>query len=647
MRHIPAAKRIIATCSCLFLLAGIFFVSCSKDADAASFMTSMESVDSFIKNGDVSEAMRILKKSEKKAYSSFARIGIYRRYMTLGEEKRAERVLQMGLKKLPDNPELSAVYGTFLLRHGRLDEAIAVSEILEGTKYGSIRSEAVLKKLLQTENLASANSPLFSLEFSSAYYDMYVGTSDARWLRNCALIYLLRGEYAMSSSLQVDELSDSEDALFWATVQYDSAHYDIAVRNLRSVTSPLLAGSAALLASDAYMMLDDEESAEKVRADYLSSLSPLSKVNPSLSVNSALYAFRHAQYRVAYEHLLDALVSDPDFIPALITYGKLSWQDSRPVFMTELEKALRKTSLRTNLMREYDERPKFTVSDALYRMEETLERESRAGLRHNDDLIVERLSLYLKDNPDLTLTQKTAALWSELEQNELGTNLYPAHLVQFVVQKLLSYGLIDEARSLFMNYIDAKFDLNYRKQASEAGSEDEVKTDIFGGEKIIKVPVIPESVARLAFGDRAADKTERMEIWEVEFAAYFSLLDKNISAAKRLYEYVVFETGGVKTANAAGDIISVSPLSAPSSAANLAMIYSSLGERKRALLLYSLAAGKSKSSETKSKLLYRVAQIQANTGNVLDAKASLTYSISLDPSNADARLLKRQLEVSK
>ena len=639
------AVRKIAFVSLLFLLAGIFFASCAH-SDDASFMSAMESIDIFIKNGDASEAMRLLKKSEKKAYSSFARIGIFRRYMQMGEEKRAEAVLERGLKKLPENPELSAVYGHFLLRRNRLAESIAITKVLEGTKYGSIRAEAMMKQILQGDGLSGISTPFLSREFSSAYYDMYVGTDDARWLRNCALLSLLQGDYTLAASLQ-DTLRDSEDALFWAYVQYDAGNFDIAARNLRSVTSPLLRSSAALLESDAYMMLSDEESAEAARTEYIASVANSTAVQPSIFVNSSLYAFRHEQYRKSYEYLLDALMNEPDFIPALITYGKLSWQDSRPVQMSELEKALRKTSLRTTSMREYDERPKFTIADALYRMQETLERESRAGLRHDEDLIVERLSLYLKDNPDLTLTQKTAAIWSELEQNELGTNLYPSHLVQFSVQKLLSYGLIDEARALFMNYIDAKFDLNYRKQATDAGTTEDVKTDIFGGEKTEAVPVIPESVARLAFGDRAADKSDRMEIWEVEFAAYFSLLERNISAAKRLYEYVVFETGGVKRANASGEIMSVSPLSASSSAANLAMIYSSTGERQKALALYSLAAGKTKSLQIKSRLLYRLAVIQADMGDVNSAKTSLTYSLSLDKTNADARLLKRQIDLSK
>ncbi|MCR4821819.1 MAG: hypothetical protein K5873_02985 [Treponema sp.] len=604
-------------------------------------MKDLESVDIFIKNGDTGEAMSLLKKAEKKAYSSFARIGVYRRYMTLGEEKRAENVLTKGLKKLPDNEELSAVYGHFLLRHDRLSEAVKVTACLEGGQYGSIRSEALMKTLLETENITDLSSPLFSLGFTSTYYDMYVGTNDSRWLRNCALIYLLSGDYSMASSLQ-RELEDSQDALFWAYVQYDSANYDMAAENLKMVTSPLLRESAALLASDAYMMLDDEESAENEREIFIKGQNASSA--PALYVNSSLYAFRHQKYRQAYEYLISALIAEPDFIPALISYGKLSWEDSQPVEMSALEESLRKTSLRTNKMREYDERPKFTIADALYRMDETLERESKAGLKHNDDLIVERISLYLKNHPELNLTQKTVCIWEELERNRLGTNLYPSHLVQFAVQKFLSYGLFEEGRELFMNYIDAKFDLNYRQQSSEAGSKDSVQTDIFGGEKIVKIPLIPESVARLAFGDRAADKTDKMEVWEVEYAAYFSLLEKNISAAKRLYEYVVFETGGVKSANSSGNISSVSSLASPSSAANLAMIYSSWGERNKAMSLYSLAAGKAKSSQIKSKLLLRLAKLQIDSGDEESALTSLKYSLLLDMSNADARLLKRQIE---
>ena len=74
------------------------------------------------------------------------------------------------------------------------------------------------------------------------------------------------------------------------------------------------------------------------------------------------------------------------------------------------------------------------------------------------------------------------------------------------------------------------------------------------------------------------------------------------------------------------------------------MIYSSTGEQKRALALYSLAAGKTRSPQMKSKLLYRAAKIQVDSGDFEGAQTSLRYSLSLDMSNADARLLKRQID---
>lgn len=620
---------------------GIFFVSCSNDMSSQSFMKMMELSDSYIKNGEMTEAVKILKKSEKKAVTPISRMGIYKRYLVLGEEKLAEKIIQNALKKYPENLELNAVYGTYLLRKNRLDEAVQISAILEGTKYGSVHSEAVLKKLLAVKE-DEASDVLYSRQISPVYYDIYATTDDVRWLRNCAMTYLLRGEYTRASDLQPETFADSEDALFWSYVQYDSGNYDIAVRNLPEVKSDLLRGAAASLASDAYMMMDDADGAEAARAEYMNRAKSFVKIGPALSVNSALWAYNHGEFKRAYDLLLDSLIEKPDFIPGLITYGRLAWEDSLPREITALEKAVRETELRTRAMREYDERPKFTISDAIYRMDQLIESDLENGKTANGDLIVERLSLYLKNNESLPLKTKTALIWAVLEKNQEGTNLYPAHLVQFAVQKLLSFGLFDDARNLFTNYITAKFFAEKTEEQQLMAKK--IETDIFGGEKLVRMPVIPEAIAKLAFGDKAADCAEKMEIWEVEFAAFFALKDDNITAATRLYEYVLFETGGVKTANANGEIISVSPLAAPSSAANLGMIYSSRGYLKRALNLYTQAAGRTRSKVTKSRLLYRVAKIQEGSGRISDAKLSVAYSIALDPSNADARLLRTQLE---
>lgn len=629
----------------LTLFAGFWLGSCAVKGDSKNFMSSMAGVDIFIKNGEVNDALKLLKKSEKKAFSSYARLGIYKRYLQLGEDKLALKTLEKACKKLPENPEILAVYGNYLFKNGKTSAALKITEKLSGTKYGSVHAEAMLKTLLEgnPENLKSAESPFFEKRISSDYYDIYAETGDSRWLRNCALIYLMAGDYKMASSLQPENLLDSDDALFWGFVQYDSGNYDIAVRNIGNVKSDLLTGTAASLASDAYAMLDDFGSAENVRRNYMERAKKFVKISPSLSVNSALYAYNHEDYPRAYELLTNAVFDYPDYVPGLLTYGKFAWLDSKPKEMTDLERALWKTPLRTMKMQKYDERPKFNLTDAISRMQEELEKQEKLGNSKSDfdDLIVEQLNLEMKKNEEIPLAQKTAMIWNALEKNSLGTNLYPPHLVQFCAQKLLSYGLTEDARNLFTNFVIEKFNLDAEQQKKN-GSGEQVKTDIFGGEKVVKTGVVSNEIARLAFGDKAAKVADKMEIWEVEFAAYFALLDGNITAAKRLYEYVNFETGGAKTANASGEYISVSPLCASSSSANLAMIYSSQGEKSKALNLYTLAAGKTNSKKTKSKLLYRIASIQIGMGRKDDARNSAAYAVNLDPSNADARLLLNQ-----
>lgn len=640
------ARKIIQILTVVFILfAGFLLASCAANDDSKNFMSAMTSVDIFIKNGDVNEALKLLKKSEKQAFSSYARLGVYKRYLQLGEDKRAQKTIEKAYKKLPDNPEIQAVYGNYLTRNGKIGDALKVTDKLDGTKYGSIRAEAMLKNFLEknSANLKEETSPLFEKEISSSYFDIYSETGDSRWLRNCALIYLMAGDYKMASSLQPENLENSDDALFWGFVQYDSGNYDIAVRNLENVKSDLNSAKAASLASDSYAMLDDFDSAEDARRNYMERAKKFVKILPSLSVNSALYAYNHEDYSRANELLMDAVFDFPDYVPGLLTYGKFAWEDSLPEETSDLEKSLRKTNLRTMKMQRYDDRPKFNLDDAISRMQEELEKETKLGEPKDkfDDLIVEQLNLEMKKNNEIPLAQKTAMIWNALEENSLGTNLYPPHLVQFCAQKLLSYGLTEDARNLFTNFVIEKFNLDAEQQKKN-GSGEQVKTDIFGGEKVVKTGVVSNEIARLAFGDKAAQVADKMEIWEVEFAAYFALLDGNISAAKRLYEYVNFETGGAKTANASGEYISVSPLCASSSSANLAMIYSSQGEKSKALNLYTLAAGKTNSKKTKSKLLYRIASIQIGMGKKDDARNSAAYAVNLDPSNANARLLLNQ-----
>ena len=612
----------------IFLVISVFClaVSCSKNNDESLYLSAMVSVDMHIRDGDLKEAFAVLKKSEKYASTSLERIGIYRRYMKLGEKRSAEKILVKGLKKNPGNLELSAVYGHFLMVENRLDESVKVSSALIGTKYGSIYSESAIKKIENAVKESGRRAGYLSKSLSGAYYDAYVATKNPQWLKNASLAYLASGEYSKAAALQ-PPVFDPKDALFWSFVQYDAGNFDLAISNLANVESPTVLSTS--LASDAYVMLNDADRAEKERELILENTID---VPTNIAVNSAIWAYNNEQYKKAYSLLMGVILSDKTFVPALLTYGKLAVADSKPIPMSDLELTLRQTSLRTNKMREFDERPRFLVSDALFRIDEAL-----SSGEKSEDLLVECVSLKLFQIKDAPAKQKMAILWEELENNTLGTNLYPPKLVQFVVQKLISYGEVESARELFSNYIKSKYllPLSFEKDAKDEIPA--VQTDVFGGERRISVQRITPAM-KMVFGDEVAKAASGMALWELEYAAYFSLLDGNASAAKQLYEFVLDE---------GGDFNSVATMTSSSSVINLAMICSSTGDKVQALSLYGLAAGKSREPELKSKILCRIAKVQLGMKNQQGALLSLDYAIALDPKNADARAIKRQIDVDK
>ena len=626
-------------CRALPFVLGIFFAefflfSCSNSTEPASFLSALDKVDSYIRTAQTSDALKLLNKTSKSAYSAYARIGIYRRYMTLGEKALAEKTLKKALKKIPQNLELSALYGVFLLRDGRLSEALSVSQCLSGTKYGSIYSECVLKTV-EKDFLHLLNPKM-----ASVFNDAYNATQDERWLINAVLPFLAAGDYANAASMQ--QSLESDFSLFWAQVQYDSGKFDLCIENLDRIKSSQISGATALLASDAYYRLGDFDSAEKERSKLLA-LSDLEynvQVPEILAVNSAIWSYNAKNYSRAYDLLSSIVLKNTDSVPALVTYGKFAWEDSFLHEEDNLERALRKARLRSLSMKQNDERPRFLIDDAIFRIDENIKKNKLAGKTAYDELIVEKLSLFLRANSNLPVENLCAEIWRTLEQNELGTDLYPPLLVNFAVDELLKYSRTDDARRLFSKYLDAR----YKMKDDSATKEDTVRYDIFGGEKKYTAPVVPDFVIKAAFGDRAAQYSNTMEIWEVETAAYFTLLDGNVNAARRLYEYALFETGGVKMLQKKDSIIAISPLAGVSSAMNLAMIYSSTGELEKSLSLYGLASGRTRDKQLKSKILYRTALVQNDLKNTNGAILSLDYAVSLDPLNAEARLFRKKLK---
>jgi tetratricopeptide (TPR) repeat protein len=387
------------------------------------------------------------------------------------------------------------------------------------------------------------------------------------------------------------------------------------------------------LASDAYVALGDFESAEALRAPQINARLHriVTELPCALFVNSALWAWNHEDYKRAYDLILTAVTTYPDDIPALVTYASLAYEQTKVPEQTDLEKTLRKTALRTKRMLAYDERPKMQVADALHRISDAIEKQRAADGVADGKLLAMRAFLTFALTPDMTPKARLAYIWHELELNEIQRNLYPPLLVQLAVHELLLQGQEEAARTLFENYLDARYVLTADDAEQTAATKKEVvQTDVFGGEKRVPPQVIPQEVLVAAFGDRAARHAHTLEVWEGETAAYFALVDKNVAAAKRLYEYVVYETGTDSRAEVA-------------SAANLAVICSSTGDKKRALELYGQAAGRSTDSVQKSTILYRSAVLQVAQGDERSAQVSLDYSLALNPANADARLLKRTL----
>lgn len=618
----------------IFLIAGFLFFSCSQNSKQSSFLSALDTVDSFIQLGQTDDALKLLKKTSKSAYSAYARIGIYRRFMTLGEKSLAEKILSDSLKKIPGNIEISAVYSHFLLREGRFDEALKIGSVLEGSKYGSIYAEAVLK--------SQKEKNLLLPQFSRIYGACYSSTGNEKWLVNAALPFVKNGNYSAAAALQKSVQSDFN--LFWAQVQFDAKNYDLCVENYENAQSKGFSSEnfeLTDLASDAFFMLGDYDSAEKERERLIfqAKTEKNADIPELIYVNSALWAYNAAQYSKAYDLLMTVIMRDSKNIPALITYGKFARADSVLEKQDLFERELRKTSLRTYSMRQKDERPKFLIRDAIFRIEQMLEWQKKNAQALSDELLVEKLSLWLAENSSLPQKKVESEIWKNLEINEIEKNMYPPALLHFAVNEFLNFGKKEDARLLFEKYLDARY-----KMKKTDVQDEKVEYDIFGGEKTYSAPPVPEFVTRAAFGDRAADYANTMETWEIETAAYFALLDNNISAARRLYEYALFETGGARTVEADGQIVSFSRLCAVNSAVNLAVIYASVGELKRALNLYGLASGRTKDKKLKSKILYRTALVQSDLQNKEGAILSLEYALSLNPMNADARLMLRKLK---
>ena len=571
-------------------------------------------VDIQIADNQFADAVKQLKKIEKQAYDVWSYIGIYKRYAQIGEDKLAEKLLKKALKKNSRNPELKAIYATLLLRQNRLDEAKKMAEDLHGTKYGSVYSEVVLKQAMAGETSDFYKDP----KYYSIYYDAYRGSLNPIWIRNCAIFNLKDGRFDSAASLLPASFADADDAYFWALVLFDAGKYYESVSALE-VSRSFLAdysvngGKRAYrtseikqiaLESDAYMAVSEMESAEAKRQELICQLDNFNRLSAEdenllsiIVVNSAVWAKNQYDDDSCADLLFYSVNRWPDNVAALILYSDFAYNSNLEREETMEIRNLRQNGISSVSMEKYDNRRKIPLSDAVYRLEQAMERTK------DPYLSIARLDLKYKTDNSFTVKEKTADLWLQMENNYTESEKYQALLVQYVLSFLLKTNQKDDARELFTKYVSTLYDFNAKED----------------------------------FWSQVGKNIALMDERTAEFAAWFATDEKKFDEALRIYEYCVYESGGILYEGI------VSPLVSTVSCMNLADIYFSTGKKDKALDLYGKAAGRESKNYLRSDVFYRIANIYAASGDNKNALRSAEYAILLYPDNARASLLKEKL----
>jgi len=602
----------------LFSLILFCFSACRLRAEQNSLTSQFDVIDALVMQNQMQSALKELKKVEKRAYDSWSYIGIYKRYITLGESERAEKLIKKALKKNSSNVELQAIYTQFLLRANRLSEAGKWAAKLRGTKYASFYSEYILR---DSAEKAAASENAFAFYTDESYYqiflDAYAASKNPVWLRNCAVFNLINGNYDLAAALYPAAFLDADDAFFWATVCYDAGQfYDSieAVESSRhlmtgyqnSVSFKTSAIQLAALESDSYMAVSEMEAAENARRGIVLNLDEL-KVRKSdeellsnIVLNSAKWAENQGLDEQNADLLFYAVNRWPDNVPALILYADFAYRSNLEREEEAEIAALRKAGISTLEMERYDNRRKIPMSDAIYRIDEALRRTNAPYLH------IAKLDLKYKTDTSISEKDKNRDLWNMLENSFGEDGEYKGLLVQYALNFLLNTKQYEDAWKLFYSYVTSISDYDAKRE----------------------------------FWEQFIEKARVYNLPFVEFGAWFAADQKLADEALRLHEYCVYESSGLREEGF------ISQRASTAVCLNLGNVYESLGKKARALDLYGRAAGRESSNAKRSEIFYRIACIYAGDGDIKNALRSAEYASSLYPDNARASILKDKLRLT-
>lgn len=599
--------------SILFLTILFCFTACSFKAEQNSLTSQFELIDALIAQGQIKEADKELKKIQDSVYDSWSYIGIYKRYKLLGETEKSEKLLKKALKKNPTNQELNAVYADLLLRQDRLDEAVKVSEKLKGGVYGSLYSEANLRKAALQNKFDSSEAKIAfykGQQFYDIYFDAYTGSKNPMWLRNCAVFNLNRGQFGAAAALNPEIYADADDAYFWALVLYDAGRFYDSISAIEESRQYLLDFPNAniykvsdikliALESDAYMAVSDIDNAEKIRKNLIVNLDTLkiSKADealiPIIVTNSAIWALNQDLSDTGADLLFYVVNNWPDYVPALLHYTDFAYTSNLEREEDMEMKALRRAGLSTLEMERYDSRRKIPLSDALYRIDVSLKHQP------NPYLEIKKLDIKYKTESNLSEKNKNKDLWNLIENNYDIDKVYRNLLIQYGDRYLLATKQLEDAWNLYYKYLTENITLTEKRP----------------------------------FWEQFIEQMRQLDLPMVEFGAWFAANDGLYDESLRIYEYCVYESSGILDAGV------VSPYVSNGACMNLADIYYASGKKDKALDLYGKVAGRESNKLRRSEIYYRIASIYSNYGDNKNALRSAEYAKEIYPENAKAGLL--------
>ncbi len=653
---IPVLLVILA----LVITGGIFFAFRLRSShyEGSAIATELALIDASIKAGDTKAALSSLSRIERRSSSVLDRIGIYKRYITLGEYNRAEKCLLKTLRHHSSDQRLIALYSSLLIHQNRIKEALKYSKTLSGTEYGSLYAEACLREAIvsnknpdeffgkknkflsffkkkEKNTLDEQNDKLFFSDsrFIPIYKDAYAGSKISLWMMNAATILMKSGDFIGAADLYPGEVSEFKDALFWGIVFYDNADYSDSLTVLlkaddftKEQTEMDVASAIELraLESDDYYILGDDKSAQLMREKMLEVSSPymnafmddkipvLNRLMPLLFMNTALYSRDNGDLIKQYNKLFELVNYYPYYEPGLAAYAEYSIESLTRPEEGSIDKQIRAAGLKTLDMEDRDAVPVVQIEEVLSRIDIAMKENPSPNL-----IVLQEVMNTLPHRHD-EKNEKASRVWSLLEENEISSGLYPPEIVRYCVNLLLENGDGQNAEKIFGDYLQAMY------TQKNSGTDSSRKNK--------EVPVV-------TFFD-PCEHPEKMRLWELEDAAYFYVQNENYDGAMKLYSYILATfTKRVPVFNTEGqnEIVTYSYI-------NMANIYSGYNRTAQSLDYLGKANGRVKENLLKAEILYRMASDSWRLGNERDAVRSLQYALQLNPSHNRARLLLKKVQ---